>query len=81
MEAVEDSLRADGLRQMVPVEVGPQLGRYTRERQLDAAGDEVLLKLQHHACGGVVHIRDRFGIDDQPSHRRRRGLDQPSNLV
>ena len=69
VKAVEKLGGADNPGQEMPVQICFQRRRYACESQHDAALNQVFAELLHDPGGGVIHIRDRFSVNDQPSHR------------
>ena len=71
----------DRCRDAVPVHVGSQVRTDTREDHADPLAVQFIEQIAYGLCSGVVDIRDRACIDDEPTNRRRRMLHEGAHFV
>ena len=69
MERREDPRLADRCGDAVPVHVRPQIRTDTREDHTNLLAREIIDQVANAACGRVVDIGDRAGIDNDPANR------------
>ena len=72
VQSVEEPLRADNLREMMPVQIGPQIRSHVRDRKADALPCEKSLELADGARCRVIDMSDRSAVYYEPPERRRR---------
>src|SRR5262249_55022415 len=72
MQLIKYPRSADRLRQVVTVEVGLQLSLYMSKHQFDFPAGKFRLKFLNDAGSAVVHICNRAGVYQHPTHQRSR---------
>ena len=70
----------DRCRDAVPVHVGSQVWIDTREDHVDPLAVQIIEQIAYGLRGGIIDIRDRARIDNEPPHRRRRALHEAHAL-
>ena len=66
-KCIKDAVSADRFRQVVAVQVGPQVRLHMREHQLNTTVSQVFPKFSNHPRGGIVHMGDCSCVYHEPS--------------
>src|SRR4029077_13159419 len=72
---------ADRRGDPMPVHVGLEVRTDTREDHAHLLSRQIVEEIAQRARGGIVHIRYRARIDDEPAHRGRRMLYEHAHFV
>ena len=77
----ENPRLTDGCSDAVPVHVRPQVRTHTREDHAHSLARQIIEQIAYGSCCGVIDSRDRARIDDEPSDRCRRALNESTHFV
>src|SRR5690242_19074795 len=70
MQLIEYARLADRLRQVVTIQVGPQLIFYVGEDQFNVSAGEFRLKFLNDASRAVIYLGNGAGVHQHPTDRR-----------
>ena len=68
VKGIEDPPHTNQPGEMMPVQIGFQIGLHMRQHESHALSFKILMQFEQHAGRGVIHMGDRSGIHDQPTH-------------
>src|SRR5262249_20896489 len=77
----ENMLVSDRCRHAMPVHVGSQVWIDTCKGRLDPLAAQMLEQIKQGSRGRIINIRDGACVDDEPSDRRRRVLQESTHFV
>ena len=69
MQAIKNATGANGLRQVMTVQIRFEIRLNVSKDETYALSGEVRLDFAHNASSGEVHMRDSPSVDDQPVQR------------
>ena len=80
VECRENPRLTDSCHDAVSLHIGTKVRADTSEDDGNPMARQIIEQIAYGLRGGVVYIRDRARVDDEPANRRRRALDEGTHL-